>query len=318
MDMNKNIIVIGSGVIGMTTALCLAKNGHLVTIVAKDNYASTTSAAAAALWGPFKAEPKDKVAAWAERTLNVFHQMQNIPEAGIVWREFSELLMPDCELPWWHASIEGFKLDEGIIDLPVGPRKVCHYNVPIIDTSLYLAYLKNNAEALGVQFEMRGLASLDEAFSLGNTVINCSGIGAVNLVNDNDLHPARGQIIRIKRKPHHVPIVDLSLIPRFAHITPRINDTIIGGTYDEGVFDTTPDAKEVQKIIARCQAVFPELGEINPDDIISTACGLRPVRSKVRVEEEPYKKGRLFHNYGHGGAGYTLSWGCAEEIAELV
>jgi D-amino-acid oxidase len=42
--------------------------------------------------------------------------------------------------------------------------------------------------------------------------------------------------------------------------------------------------------------------------------GLRPYRLEVRLERE----GRVIHNYGHGGAGYTLSRGCAEDVARLV
>jgi D-amino-acid oxidase len=48
--------------------------------------------------------------------------------------------------------------------------------------------------------------------------------------------------------------------------------------------------------------------------------GLRPGRSTVRLEEaEPLSSGaRVVHNYGHGGAGVTLSWGCAREVVTLV
>ncbi len=42
--------------------------------------------------------------------------------------------------------------------------------------------------------------------------------------------------------------------------------------------------------------------------------GLRPVRSSVRLEAE----GRVVHCYGQGGAGVTLSWGCADEVVRLV
>ena len=51
-----------------------------------------------------------------------------------------------------------------------------------------------------------------------------------------------------------------------------------------------------------------------PGRVIRDSVGLRPYRRAVRVERE----GRIVHNYGHGGAGYTLAWGCAEEVAALV
>ena len=46
---------------------------------------------------------------------------------------------------------------------------------------------------------------------------------------------------------------------------------------------------------------------------------LRPTRPQVRLEAEPPGTGPLVvHNYGHGGAGVTLSWGCAREAAGLA
>jgi D-amino-acid oxidase len=43
------------------------------------------------------------------------------------------------------------------------------------------------------------------------------------------------------------------------------------------------------------------------------------VRPSVRLETETLDGGRrLVHNYGHGGAGVTLSWGCALDVAAAV
>ena len=62
--------------------------------------------------------------------------------------------------------------------------------------------------------------------------------------------------------------------------------------------------------------MLPELREAR---IIEHLVGLRPGRPTVRLEAEPQPNGKVvIHNYGHGGAGVTLSWGCAEEVTSLV
>ena len=318
MTAQENIAVVGCGVIGLTTAICLVKAGYKLVIVSRDALADTTSAVAAALWYPYHAEPKDKVAVWAQTTLSRYREEQSIAEAGIQWQDFSEYLNPEAAIPWWHETVDGFRWEEKLCDLPFGMRRICYYSVPVVDTSFYLKYLEKELLDLGVQFVKADLSSIDDAFEFGKTVVNCSGIGAIQLVGDNDLHPARGQAVRIKKKPGHRGVVDLTREPKIAHVFPRISDTIIGGTYEENKFALEPDEIETWAIIERCKSVLIELGDVPDEDILSVSCGLRPVRSSVRVESEAHALGKLFHNYGHGGAGFTLSWGCAEEIVELV
>lgn len=312
------VAVIGSGIIGMTTALCLSQAGYKPVIISRERPAETTSAVAAALWYPYKAEPIAKVSTWAKVSLDKFRQEQTIPEAGIVWRDFTEYLNPDSDLPWWHTEVEGFKCNMQPVDLPVGRRLICHYRVPIIDSSMYLAYLQRLLHESDVQFLQAELADIDRAFDTAGIVVNCSGIGAVTLVKDPELYPARGQVIRIRRQANHQAVVDLTQEPKLAHITPRINDTILGGTYEKNEFSRQASVATTQEIIDRCRTLFPDLGEVSERDILGVSCGLRPVRSTVRVEQDSHSKGRLFHNYGHGGAGFTLSWGCAQEICDLV
>jgi D-amino-acid oxidase len=70
------------------------------------------------------------------------------------------------------------------------------------------------------------------------------------------------------------------------------------------------------RILRDCAAVEPRL---NGARVVGHQVGLRPFRPQVRLEAEATGDGPLVvHNYGHGGAGITLSWGCAREAAALA
>jgi D-amino-acid oxidase len=78
----------------------------------------------------------------------------------------------------------------------------------------------------------------------------------------------------------------------------------------------TPDPVTAEAIVRRCAAVRPEIAGAR---VIEHRVGLRPTRPAVRLERERAADGRLLvHNYGHGGAGVTVAWGCAREAAELA
>jgi D-amino-acid oxidase len=313
----SEIAVVGSGIIGMTTALYLAEAGHKVIIISKEKYQQTTSITAAALWWPFKAYPEDKVSHWSLRTLAVYLKETPISQTGIIWQDVSELVMPEAELPWWSSTVENFTCNEKILDLPAGKRKAFSFRAPIIDTALYMQYLQKLLDNAGVHFINKQISSFDEAFALSNIVVNCAGIGAIQLANDRDLHPGRGQVVRIKRQEHHKAMVDATQEPKLAYVIPRINDTILGGTYEKNDFYSEPRPDEIDAIIERCQSIQPDL-VCTQADILDSKCGLRPLRSSVRVEKEKSGDKNLYHNYGHGGSGFTIAWGCAEEICSLI
>jgi len=59
--------------------------------------------------------------------------------------------------------------------------------------------------------------------------------------------------------------------------------------------------------------------KVSRDRVIREVVGLRPFRPEgFRVEAERVGNKLLVHNYGHGGAGITLSWGTASLALDLV
>jgi D-amino-acid oxidase len=98
-------------------------------------------------------------------------------------------------------------------------------------------------------------------------------------------------------------------------VVPRSNDTLLGGQALPNDWSITPDPTIAAEIVARCAQLVPEVAGAR---VLEHLVGLRPGRSSVRVEAEGTPGALLVHNYGHGGAGVTLSWGCAEEVVRLV
>lgn len=313
-----DILVIGCGVSGLTTGLCLLEAGHSVTIWARDLPPQTTSNVAAAVWLPFKAFPVDRVTAWGKTTFQRFKTLQAERESGVFMASVLDLKTAPNADPWWMSAVEDFR-HASQDELPPSYADGFAFEAPVIDTHVYLDYLRHNFQTHGGQVYRRAITDLTEAFAQSNIVINCTGLGAGTLVGDRDLHAARGQVVRIKHNGFRQTLIDEHDLAQLTYIVPRTHDIVLGGTYEEYNESTEIDPETTQAILRRCIRLVPAFATLALDDIVSVGCGLRPVRSTVRLEaERPAPQQLLIHNYGHGGAGITLSWGCAMEVVELL
>ncbi|MEY2561548.1 MAG: D-amino-acid oxidase, partial [Verrucomicrobiota bacterium] len=157
------------------------------------------------------------------------------------------------------------------------------------------------------------LENLEEVEARFDLVVNCAGIGAKELVPDAAMEPHRGQVAIVA--PLDLSYAVVCDDPPLMYAIPRSQDCVLGGTND--VSDNrAADSTATARIVAECQRV---LGFSAPT-ILAERVGLRPCRKGgVRVAAEKMRDGRrVIHNYGHGGAGFTLSWGCAETVLELA
>lgn len=329
----NDVLVIGCGVSGLTTGILLQRQGRRVTIWTRDVPPHTTSNIAAAVWYPYEAGPADRAATWGAVAYEAFDRLLGQPETGVVSRNLIELL-PERrhDDPLWKDSVEGFRHARPD-ELPESYADGIVFDAPVIDTSIYLNYLRSQFEgAGGVIVEGNEIHDLGEAFAACNVVVNCAGLGARELAHDESFRPTRGQVVRIRPNGYSRVVIDEDgpvthpyARGKMMYIVPRINDIILGGTaidddqsISENVSEQVDDA-ETWAIIRRCAAIAPEFATLTPDDILEVKIGLRPVRPEVRLEVERISPDRwLVSNYGHGGAGITLSWGCAAEVAEHV
>ncbi len=309
-----HLIVLGCGVSGLSCGIRLLEAGHTVELWARELPPHTTSDVAAAVWYPYRAWPQERVTGWAQRTYDVLGELAAQPEAGVQVVRGVEAFTEEPPEPWWASCVPGFR---GAMpdELPEGYSHGYSFEAPIIEMPRYLPFLQRRLQALGGRILQREVRSLDEAWRHASTVINCTGLGARTLVGDDSLFPIRGEVLRVAPPPVSRFLFDESEERGIAYIIPRSADCILGGTAEEGNASLTPDPAMADAILARCRRLLPAGVAFQ---VLEHRVGLRPGRPTVRLEAERTATHRVIHNYGHGGAGVTLSWGCAEEVTALV
>jgi D-amino-acid oxidase len=222
---------------------------------------------------------------------------------------------PLREEPWWLASVPGNATRAATPqELPEGYADGRVVRVPCIEAPSYLDWLARRFRELGGDQEQRELERLDEPDA--DAVVNCCGVDARRLAGDDDVRPVRGQVAYVRTREALRFMVDEHGPNALAYVLPRPDVTVLGGTAEEGDWDTQPREETTREILAKARRLDPRLADA---EYVGAGVGLRPARSEVRLEAETLADGRpLVHDYGHGGSGFTLSWGCAEEVAELV
>lgn len=253
------------------------------------------------------------------------------------------------------SGVRGFRRDASIIkernvDETYGAIDAYEHLAPVIDTDQAMKWLTRLVEQKGANLITETIVGdlFDQESSLrakydADVIINATGLAAMELAGDTSSYPIRGGLLRVINDGSDFPKVDHALTiaagtfhdkSEIVFIVPR-NDNIllIGGITEpnEHQLLLTLDSPIIKRMQARCEAFLPGLKKARLDPEYPLAQGLRPFRQRnVRVERElrshesPVKgKGstapsRIIHTYGHGGAGWSLSFGCAGDVLALV
>jgi len=309
------IIVIGCGVSGLTTGLTLLDAGYTVRLLTRELPEQTVSSVAAAIWYPFQAYPVDKVVRWGQISHQVFQTLAQDPTTGVRQVTLWEFLTEPTPAPWWQEAVPNFSR-LAAADLPPGYADGFALDVPLIETPLYMVYLREQFQAKGGTIEVAEVKTLKDVARPQTLIINCTGLGARELADDQQLYPIRGQIMRVQHHGSIPTILDEHSPTGLTYIIPRSDGIVLGGTIQTHDWRTDPDPADQEGIWQRATQLVPALTNAQ---ILAHRVGLRPGRPTVRLELE-WLDGPcpIIHNYGHGGAGFTLSWGCAQDVLALA
>jgi len=309
-----DVLIVGAGVSGLTTGARLAECGVRVRIRAERGPAESSSAAAGAIWDPIYAN-HPSVPVWAARTYDAFVRMQTEQRPGVRLVGGIEASRTPMSTPDWALNLPGYR-ECTASELPAGFASGWHYLAPIIDMPPYLRWL--SARVLAAHGEIRSgrLSSLDEGFADAPIVVNCSGVGARELVPDPEVEPIRGQLVAV-RNPGVTEFFaeHTDELGEMTYLLPQGDVLLLGGSAEKGEIEIMPDLEVAKAIVERCSRVFPAVAQA---ELIGHRAGIRPNRPQIRLEHVDLGDRHVVHNYGHSGAGVSLSWGCADDVTELV
>ena len=304
------VIVIGSGVIGLSSALCLQLSGYDVHIVTRELPNQTTSVAAGAVWSGSDLEGRSR--GWAADTLDRFLALAKEADSGVTLQRMREVYAEDVPDPWYRELLPFFqRLSKH--EMRGGLIGGYLMDVPMVAPPIYLQRLHDQFLAAGGRLELRTVESLEELAGEAPLLVNSTGVGARELAKDDSVYPLRGQTILTDAPGIRVGYMDNSSVD---HIFPRADGVLIGGVKIKDDWNRQLDPAISADIFKRVAKVEKRLAGAK---VLREFVGLRPGRDEPRLENEQLANGgNVIHNYGHAAVGYTLSWGCALEVASLA
>ncbi|CAF3283311.1 unnamed protein product [Rotaria sp. Silwood2] len=331
-----HITIIGAGIIGLTTACTLLKeyslNDNFQLIIISEKFSpETTGDILAGYCEPYGFESIDeRILRWASYTYDIFlSEFFSIKAAQAGIMKMSAYTLQGFDDKNNHKNIFGpqfstlvrhFRmLDKYEIGKFDHLKPTSGYVMPTItiEVRYYLRELRRFlAQDFRVKFIKKKIHSFNELMHKTDIIINCTGIGARQLANDQTVRPARGQIIRI-HAPWIKSVYNFDTDEGEAYIIPQSNSVVLGGTFQIDNWNSSTLKNDTKKILRMCSKCLPALKRIHYGNV---QVGLRPYRDDgVRLEHEKTTDGmNVVHCYGHSGSGITLSWGCARDVVEII
>ena len=273
---------------------------------------ATTSAVAAAIVFPYRAAPADAVLRWVTASLPVFARLAADPATGVTLRPGLMVHRTDRPDLSWTAAVPDHRAVTPE-ELPPGASAGTRCTLPIADTTRYLGWLLGACRTAGVEMLTRRVERVADV--PGDVVVVAAGLRSGALMDDDTLVPVQGQVVRVADPGLPGWFLDEHHPAGLTFVIPRGGDVVCGGTAVVGATGTEPDPDVEAAILERVRAVVPALRDA---PVLSRAVGLRPGRPTVRLDRTLVEGRPVISCYGHGGAGVTLSWGCAADVTALV
>jgi D-amino-acid oxidase len=293
------------------------------------------------IWAAIAADPKLSAAAGVQMKRSDFFFRHPVEANPTQYKKMLEIQ---------KSNIQGFNRDPSLIyersiNVDYGVVDAYEHLAPIIDTDQAMSWLRAFVQAKGAKLLTETITGdlLYQEDQLRNrfnadVIVNATGLASAELAGDSTCYPIRGGLIRVINDGKDFPKVNDALIVaadgpnEIVFIVPRNeNILLLGGCTqsNEWKLDLTLESPIIQRMRARCEAFLPALKNARLDPEYPIAQGLRPFRKRnVRVERElrqplnanfsRRRTSRIIHSYGQGGAGWSLSFGCAGDVALLV
>jgi D-amino-acid oxidase len=307
--MRQRVTVVGAGVLGLTCAVRLAEGGLPVDVLARDLPLETASAAGGGVWLP--ATRNERELGWAAATLAELRGVDG-PLSGVRLAPGHLLDGPAPARPAWAERFGEVPLEPEsapAVGHPAGWRS----ELPVADPRRYLPWLRDRLLAAGGTLTRMALPALPAR----GVVVDATGVAARALAADPRVEPVRTQVVLLDN-----PGLDTwwwDLAGGFS-VLPHGDVVVVEGGGEQGDWNSAPDQVAARALADRAGRIVPRL---RGAAVVGIRVGLRPERPAVRVEAEHRPTDEdadslLVHCYGHGSRGFTLSWGCADEVARLV
>jgi glycine/D-amino acid oxidase-like deaminating enzyme len=251
------VAVLGSGVVGLSTARLAQEAGFPVTVYAAALPPDTTSNIAGGQFHPFGLFRDDAVTPeW---------RAQFARALDYSWRRFQIMIGDDYGIRWLPTFVQADSPEAKVVatfppinrmltsaEHPFPVANVLRYDTMYVETGRYLRQMIRDVQLAGGRIEVRHFASPADIAALPEALVfNCTGLGSRELFGDQELRPARGQLAILEPQPEVRYAYTMD-----GYMFPRADGIILGGTFELDQWDTTPQPDEIARILALQKRFF--------------------------------------------------------------
>jgi len=254
---DREVAVLGAGVMGLTAATLLLDLGLTVTIYSDRKPADTTSFKAGGQWAVSIVEFEGKEKELAEIITTAYTTFKSSIGKG-----FGVSCRPNYTAkPSENLDIV-LKLAPGLIPQPVRlPRMPFEghtkpgwkYETLLIEPPIFLPRLVADLNARNVTIVPKSFVNKSDVLTslTQKIIINCTGLGGLTLWGDRKVIPVQGQLAMLPAQPNLQ-----YLYGQGGYMFPRADHVVIGGTYDEGVNSEIPSKSACQGLVDHIKGLF--------------------------------------------------------------